>query len=385
MRAWPRAAVRGAVGAAIAASLGAPGAALAQVRVTLDVGGASIRYADSVRVTATTFAPTVRVDGGPLTAVASGSLSAVGGGAWSSQGVIAASALSRPFGPGRMEFAAAGGGTLHQDGTRSGQYLGRVRLHAAGATHGLWLGGGAGRGWDGSSWRGSVEGDIGAWAQRNDLTVLGTVRPVSTTDSIRFTDLAVMLRRDAARVEVMASAGLRSGVAASRGSPNAWGSLSATMWVWPQVALVADGGSYPADINQGFPGGTYLSLALRVAPRRRAWMREQPLTTDPAAARLGGRAASSTRIEVVAFDAGRYTVRVRAPGARRVEIMGDFTEWRSTELVPTPNGWWSIVTRITPGVRQLTVRVDGGAWTVPAGATVETDEFGAPVGVVIVR
>jgi 1,4-alpha-glucan branching enzyme len=87
----------------------------------------------------------------------------------------------------------------------------------------------------------------------------------------------------------------------------------------------------------------------------------------------------------VSLGAGTYTVRVQAPRAQRVEIMGDFTSWKPADLAEAPNGWWTIVTQITPGARQMNVRLDGGPWTVPAGATVETDEYGAAVGVVIVR
>ena len=65
--------------------------------------------------------------------------------------------------------------------------------------------------------------------------------------------------------------------------------------------------------------------------------------------------------------------------------MGDFTEWQALEGTSAGNGWWSVVTPITPGVRQLAVRLDSGAWVVPAGATPERDEFGALVGVIVVR
>jgi hypothetical protein len=43
------------------------------------------------------------------------------------------------------------------------------------------------------------------------------------------------------------------------------------------------------------------------------------------------------------------------------------------------------VARITPGLRQMTVRIDGGQWTVPTGAHLEQDEYGAPVGFITVR
>jgi 1,4-alpha-glucan branching enzyme len=95
--------------------------------------------------------------------------------------------------------------------------------------------------------------------------------------------------------------------------------------------------------------------------------------------------ASKARVEVIAVGAGKYTVRVHAPDARRVEIMGDFTNWTVEDATPVTNGWWTVVMRITPGVHQFNVRLDGGEWTVPAGVTAERDEFGAATGVMIVR
>ena len=359
--------------------------ACAQVRATVDVGGASIRYNDSVRVTATTLAPTIRVDGGPFTALAFGSFSTLDG-AWSSQGNLAASVLSPAFGVGRLEAAGIGGGTLHQDGTRTGRYLAQLRLHASAPTRGLWVGGGAGQGWTGAVWRRVIEGDVTAWLRQDDVTLLGTVRPVAVAgDSIRYTDASATLRRDGARLELAASAGFRSGVQSLDETRRAWASGAFALWFAPQIALAADVGSYPADYAQGFRDGSYVSVSLRFAPGRRVWTRARAIpVTDAVAVRTAG-SRSNARVEVIALDTGRYTVRIYAPLARRVEMMGDFTDWSATTLTPAANGWWTLVARITPGLRQMTVRIDGGQWTVPAGAHLEQDEYGAPVGVITVR
>ena len=369
----------------VAASLGVASVVRAQVRATVDVGGASIRYNDSVRVTATTVAPTVRIDDGPFTALAFGSFSTLDG-AWSSQGNLAASLLSPAFGVGRLEAAATGGGTLHQDGTRTGRYLAQLRVHASTATRGLWIGGGAGQGWNGAVWRRVIQGDLTGWFRHDDVTLLGTVQPVAIAgDSIRYTDASAMVRRDGAHLELAASAAFRLGVRSLDETRQAWASGSAAWWLTPQIALAIDVGSYPADFAQGFRDGSYGSLSLRIAPGRRVWTRQRAIpVADPVAARTVGN-RSSVRVDVAALDAGRYTVRIYAPSARRVEIMGDFTEWSAITLTPAANGWWMMVTRITPGLRQVTARIDGGQWTVPAGAHVEQDEYGAPVGVIMVR
>lgn len=376
-------------GCLVAASLGVAGVtdiARAQVRATVDVGGASIRYNDSVRVTATTVAPTIRVDGGPFSALAFGSFSTLDG-AWSSQGSLAASLLSPALGVGRLEAAGIGGGTLHQDGTRTGRYLAQVRLHAIAPTRGLWVGGGAGQGWNGAVWRRILEGDVTGWLRAYDVTLLGTIRPVAVAgDSIRYTDASATVRRDGVRLELAASAGFRSGVQSLDETRRAWASGSAALWFAPQIALAADVGSYPADYAQGFRDGSYASVSLRFAPGRRVWTRARAIpVTDAVAVRTAGSPRSNARMEVIALDTGRYTVRIYAPLARGVEIMGDFTDWSATTLTPATNGWWTLVTRMTPGLRQMTVRIDGGQWTVPAGAHAEVDEYGAPVGVIVVR
>ena len=384
----PRLVLRGAITVACGAGAasGMPADIRAQVQASVDVGGASVRYGDSLRVMATTVAPTVRVDGGPFSALAFGGVSVIDGNAWSSQGGLTGSMVSRPLGVLRAEFTGAGLGTLHQNGGRSGQVLGRLRVHADAVTSGLWLGGGAGRAWDGSAWRTTVDADVAGWLQHDDFTVVATVRPAATGDSIRYTDVTAMAKRAGRRVELSAWAGLRSGVASVPGSPNAWASVSAAVWVAPQLAVVADGGSYAADLEQSFPGGTYLSLALRLAPHRRLWIPRTTTRPDAAVVRTAGAITPKARIEIAPTGAGSgdYAIRVRAPDAHRVEIMGDFTDWKPTGLAASGRGVWEMVTRVTPGVRQLTIRIDGGRWTVPAGATVEQDEYGQPVGVVVV-
>jgi 1,4-alpha-glucan branching enzyme len=82
---------------------------------------------------------------------------------------------------------------------------------------------------------------------------------------------------------------------------------------------------------------------------------------------------------------GGRTIRLHAPGARSVEVMGDFTNWQPFTLTTAPDGWWIAARPIDPGRYQLNVRVDGAAWSVPAGVPETVDEFGTPVGVLDLR
>jgi 1,4-alpha-glucan branching enzyme len=75
---------------------------------------------------------------------------------------------------------------------------------------------------------------------------------------------------------------------------------------------------------------------------------------------------------------------VLAPDARRVEIAGDFTDWQPVPMERVPAGRWRFDVRLAPGVHQLNVRVDGGAWEVPAGLASLRDEFSGGVGLLVV-
>lgn len=89
------------------------------------------------------------------------------------------------------------------------------------------------------------------------------------------------------------------------------------------------------------------------------------------------------RAEVMAEGRARTLV-ITAQGARRVEVRGDFTDWRPRGLEETEPGRW--VHPLEVGIHRLTVRVDGGSWTVPANLPSVPDEFtGAPVAIVVIR
>ncbi len=92
---------------------------------------------------------------------------------------------------------------------------------------------------------------------------------------------------------------------------------------------------------------------------------------------------------VAAFEAApdssdRWTLRVQAPTAARVEIMGDFTHWEPVALDRDANGRWSVRFAVAPGIHRMNVRVDGGPWGVPPGVPVLHDEFSGAVGMLVI-
>jgi hypothetical protein len=67
-----------------------------------------------------------------------------------------------------------------------------------------------------------------------------------------------------------------------------------------------------------------------------------------------------------------------------VEIAGDFTEWRPVSLSRTSNETWGIVLAIVPGVHQINLRIDGGAWIAPPGTTRIPGDYGDAIGSFVV-
>lgn len=354
----------------------------AQVWSTLDLGGAAVRYDDSVHVTATTVTPRIRFESGALAGAAVGTVSSLTEGGWTTQGLVDLSLLSGALGPLRVEVGGQAGGSLHDDATRTGQYLGRARVHIGDGTRGVWGGIANGKTWDASMWHPVVQGDFGAWARVGRVQLLATVTPWAVGDSLRYTDAQGALRWDASRAELVAGLGTRTGDAIARQSPTVWGSVSATLWFNRSVGLVAAGGTYPVDFSEGYPGGRYLSLALRFGARP-GIASLRPSGTAPQAARRAP--TGHPRLQITAMPNGLRLLRVYAPGARRVELMGDFTAWDTLALAPAGGGWWTATLAIEPGTYQLNVRVDGGAWQIPAEALEVVDEFGVRVGVIDVR
>ena len=79
-----------------------------------------------------------------------------------------------------------------------------------------------------------------------------------------------------------------------------------------------------------------------------------------------------------------YVVHVRA-AAGGVEVMGDFSAWEPLALRRVNGARWALAVRMEPGVHQIQVRVDGGAWSPPAGLPTASDGFNGDVGVFVAR
>jgi hypothetical protein len=354
-----------------------------RVGSTFDLGGSSVRY-DSARASAITASPGIQANFDRATAGASGSYSFMAQNRWTTQGIVAGSAYV-PIGAAIGELALSAGGTATGDGSNTGQTLALVRAHAMRASRGAWLGVGAGRAWDGIGWSNLTEGETGLWARpAPNATIVATLTPVALGDSTRYADAELAVRWFVAALELAGSAGARLGRQPRNmpGNATTWASVNVVAWLAPSLALVGAGGTYPVDLTQGFPGGRFVSLSLRVGTRTR---RNKSLgtATRTTAAPAVDEVARADAFEVVTSAAGR-TLRVLAPLAHTVELNADFTDWSPVSLTQTTGGWWERPLTTSPGPHQLNIRVDGGSWMVPKGLMTLRDEFGGEVGLVIV-
>lgn len=369
----------------------APVAGAQRVTASLDAGGIRVGYADTSYSSAALVSPAVRADWARARVSASGTFSRFAGNVWSSNGVVATSLYTPAAGPLLGEIAGSAGGSAHQDGTRTAQLFSLARAHLVGSTLGLFAGAGAGRTLDGFAWRNVRLAEAGASARAGGAIMIATVSPVAVGDTVRYVDSRLTVSWVARRVEIRGEAGNRAGqqLPALPGSVRSWGNASAAAWLAPRFALVASAGTYPVDYTQGFPGGRYMSLGIRVrsgsgrsyVSGERPSAGEARTPSSTAAARAG---VLDFRVVTIG---GVRTLQVRAPRARTVEVQGDPTGWRPVSLVRTrDDGWWSttLPAATARGTYQLNVRVNGGAWVVPPGLVQLKDEFGGVVGLLVI-
>lgn len=357
------------------------GVGQAQRRGSMDIGSSQVTYADSIRVAALALSPAFQLGDAARTLGGSGTFSQSSG-ASTYSGNLHGSLVVGSAGPASVELGAAGGGSAHSDGARTAQMLGSGRLYFGGSPAGAWGGLGLGRTWDGTLWRALLQGSAGAWLSSSLGSAVLSLAPTSVDDTIRYSDVSLVLARSVGLLDVSANFGSRLGdPVPSLVTDRLWGNVSAVAWVRNRVAVVASAGTYPVDFTQGFPGGKYLSLALRLSTPRHA--------VSVPATQQAGRAAEANGARVLGFEVepsgAVRRIRVWAPAARTVDITGDFTNWSPVALAPEGNGWWSLSRGIAPGMYEFNVRVNGGQWDVPPGLAVIRDEFGGTSAILVIR
>lgn len=84
-------------------------------------------------------------------------------------------------------------------------------------------------------------------------------------------------------------------------------------------------------------------------------------------------------------DTLRVVLLIDAPRAESVELMGDATAWTVTQMRRHPSGRWRAELKLAPGMHRVIVRSDGGKWVAPPGLPVGNDDYGTPVGMILIK
>jgi len=354
----------------------------AQVEASLDAAASVVRYDGYLSSGAAALTPAVSWRSPRSALAASGSILVFESGHTSLQGLVSGSTFSAPLGLVRLEGGAEAGASAYAGFARFAHALGRLRVHALGPRTGVWAGALAGWLSRGDGRRDAWGGSAGWWARlpAGALEMTWTRLDVGDTS---YTDLAGRARWSAGALEVAASVGAR--VASHGGGKGAYGDLSATLRLADGLALVVAGGNYASDPVRGSIPGRFVTAGVRLTPRsspRAAWLRQIGPYLDPRPAGGAGAPLAGASVAVEQLDGlAILVVRVRVAGARRVEVMGDFTDWQPIALVPSGEGRYRFALGLPAGVYRFNLRVDGGPWGVPEGAGHAPDEFGGSVGV----
>ena len=357
----------------------------AQAVGTLSLGASLIELDGFLSSGAVVFAPALQFD--------TPRLAFVGQGSWtvfeSGNGVLQANAtagwLSGSRGWWRLELSGSAGASKYASEPGSGHLLAGARLHVFRSRAGGWIGLAAGQSVGESALGVPVELTMAGWHVRQQWTLVGTAT-ATRFGGDHYLDLVGAVRWAGRGVEVEGRFGARpwtrlQGLAGTAGT-GGYGEVTALVPLSPRLALSIGGGNHLADPVRRVLGARYLSAGIRLrafGPEARSVLREN---STAIMRRLAPADAGATRLEIVA--SGQFhAIKVSAPGASSVELMGDFTDWSVVALTQVTPGVWTVDLPMMPGIYRVNVRIDGGPWIVPAGTRLERTEFGA-VGVVVV-
>lgn len=374
----------------------AAGAARAQVVGTLGAGTGHVTYDDMPRMTVVSLTPAVLFEGERTTLSGTASFARFDGGIWSAQALAAGSRFTEAHGPFRGELAAQMESNSHRGTLRTAQVIAQGRGHLVGGNRGLWLGAGAGHAWRSPEGGALLRADVGAWAQLGDATVRLTAmhNTVQTSNrvvtaapymdanvidtrntsiskaTVRYLDTEGHISWSRARVAMDAMVGRR--MVREGGHANTW-LLGGSVMLTERLALVGSTGTSAFDLAQGLPGGRYATIALRVTTR----------AGGPLELRSRSR-ATAHGMETWREQDGTVLLVVHAPRARRVELMGDFTDWRPLVMRREADDHFAARIHLPAGSYRINVRVDGGTWTAPPGTTPVADEYNGAAGLLVI-
>jgi hypothetical protein len=354
---------------------------------SVDLGGALLQQPGLTATNVLTGAGEFRLANPTSALFASGVGALTGDNRYTGQGVLTGSLYAPPAQRLRWEVTATGSAFGLSNAAPAFAWQGLVREHITGSLGGAFVGVGTGQLARSGVWRAIQVAETGGYLGLDDLgrdelsvalayTSSGksSGNTGDTLGSIRYGDLVGYWTHRAGLLELSAGGGVRlSQQSYLVGQP--WGSTNAVFWIGNQTALVFSAGRALADVARGVPSVRYLSLAVRIG--RRPQSAGMPLRVTRRASEDDG------RLEVREDDSLRV-VTIHLPLAAGVELMADFTDWAPMAMTKTVTGDWRVELAIPPGTHRLAIRIDAGAWIVPANLPRVQDDFGGEVGILIV-
>ncbi len=305
------------------------------------------------------------------------------------QGTAAAAWLAPPREWWRVELSGSVGASKYADEPGNGHFLARTRIHFYGERTGGWVSGTGGGSFGGVSSGVPFELAVGGWSVRDRVALAGTVTGTWLSGD-GYMDLLGAVRWTGPRVELegrlIARPWARSGEGVGEARTGVFGDASVLVALNERITLSLGGGSYPSDPMRRVLAAKYATIGLRLNVF--GSQRSPVPTITGALLRAARRDAASgdtspARLEIPPYGRTR-ALRVHVDGATSVELMGDFTDWQVVALAKVGSSTWETTVVLAPGVYRVNVRVNGGAWQVPAGSRREQTEFGGAVGVVVV-
>ncbi len=300
------------------------------------------------------------------------------------QGSAAGGWLTSVGGLLRAELSGSAGLAAYTATERYGHVLLRGRLHLAGRRVGAWFGGVTGRSFVGGDSDTPVEISLGGWMVQQSVT-FGASATRTWFGNLVYLDVEGSIDLELRDFELRYRGGLRTWT--GNVDEGLYGEVLIHVPVSRRLAAELGGGTYPSDPVRGILAASYASIGVRVSTS--SVRRAPPAVVSEALARAYGEepeggSAVAARLEVDPRQDETVRLRVYAPGAAKIELMGDFTDWVPLTLERTGAEDFVITVAIPPGVHRLNVRVDGGDWIVPRGMRAEQDEFGGTVGVLVI-
>ena len=178
------------------------------------------------------------------------------------------------------------------------------------------------------------------------------------------TDRAVTGSWSAGPIGFSASAGMRD----ATDERVQYGSLGATLAIGRAIALQGGVGTYPSSRILGTLGGQYASLGVVLR----------------GASRLDDAHLPAVVRGAPPAPAGATRVVIKAPGASRVEIAGEWNNWATSPAMRAADGSWYADVRLPRGEYRYAFRVDGTRWQVPDGVAAVDDGFGGRSALLVV-